>query len=97
MLSICPILSAAPRTLQSVLTILSALASDSKGESSRAFMSAKQTSVKKHSESFFFFTVRLTMIPFVDHLNVAVCHSVSLTSYMTGADKYRPGVGIDKI
>lgn len=43
MLSICPILSAAPRTLQSVLTILSALASDRRGESNRALVSTKQT------------------------------------------------------
>ena len=43
MLSICPILSAAPRTLHRVLTILSALASDSRGESNRAFASTKQT------------------------------------------------------
>lgn len=41
MLSICPILSAAPRTLHSVLTILSALASDSRGESNKAFASKK--------------------------------------------------------
>lgn len=43
MLSICPIFSAAPRTLQSVLTILSALASDRRGESNRALMSAKNS------------------------------------------------------
>lgn len=43
MLSICPILSAAPRTLHRVLTILSALASERKGESSRAAVSAEHT------------------------------------------------------
>lgn len=42
MLSICPILSAAPRTLHSVLTILSALASDRRGESNKAFMSTRR-------------------------------------------------------
>lgn len=42
-LSICPILSAAPRTLHRVLTILSALASDRTGESNRAFPSGKHT------------------------------------------------------
>lgn len=41
MLNICPILSAAPRTLHSVLTILSALASDRRGESNSALSSAK--------------------------------------------------------
>lgn len=51
MLSICPILSAAPRTLQSVLTILSALASDSNGESNRAFVSAKQMSSVNSNEA----------------------------------------------
>lgn len=46
MLSICPILSAAPRTLHSVLTILSALASDSRGESNRELVSTKHTAHK---------------------------------------------------
>lgn len=47
MLSIWPILSAAPRTLQSVLTILSALASDRKAESNNAFPSANRSDVPK--------------------------------------------------
>lgn len=43
MLSICPIFSAAPRTLHSVSTIRSALASDRRGESSRALVSGKDS------------------------------------------------------
>lgn len=54
MLSICPILSAAPRTLHRVLTILSALASDRRGESNRALMPGKRT---VHEE------MRLAVIP----------------------------------
>lgn len=50
MLSICPILSAAPRTLHSVLTILSALASDRRGESSRALMSTKNNSTHRERQ-----------------------------------------------
>lgn len=42
MLSICPILRAAPLTLHSVFTILSALASDRNGESKRAPISESE-------------------------------------------------------
>lgn len=42
MLSICPILRAAPLTLHSVFTILSALASDRRGESKRAPISESE-------------------------------------------------------
>lgn len=41
-LSICPIFRAAPRTLHRVLTILSALASESRGESIREFVSTTE-------------------------------------------------------
>jgi len=47
MLSICPILRAAPLTLHSVFTILSALASDRKGESKRAPISESERDQKK--------------------------------------------------
>lgn len=50
MLSIWPILSAAPRTLQSVLTILSALASDRKAESNSEFPSANRSDVMSNEE-----------------------------------------------
>lgn len=50
-LNICPILSAAPRTLHSVLTILSALASDRRGESNRALLSAKHTRKRTYTRA----------------------------------------------